>query len=167
MYAEADNHQVKEHNAAIYTSYMQQQAPPKLEDFFSGGGDSTETQDSSLTHIYDHHQPDGASAYFSNGEQQDLKSILGFQAFSANSGSAVDDSAFAGQTQSPVESASDLVAYSHCPITATNNGLSLDVNINNNNNDNSKAIVSADSESCKKIADTFGQRTSIYRGVTR
>lgn len=160
MYAEADNHQ----------AYMQH-PPPKLEDFFAGGGDSTETQDSSLTHIYDHHHHDGGAAYFGGGEQQDLKSIIGFQAFSANSGSNADDSAFAAQTQSPVESATELVAYSHGPVTAAANGLSLDVNINhsdnNNNNSSNKAVVSADSDSCKKIADTFGQRTSIYRGVTR
>ncbi|KAI3451252.1 hypothetical protein Pfo_007917 [Paulownia fortunei] len=172
MYTEGETHQVKEHNSTIFTGYMQQ--PPKLEDFFAGGGDSTETQDSSLTHIYDHHQAGGGASYFSNGEQQDLKTIIGFQAFSANSGSEVDDSAFAGQTQSPVESASELVTYSPCAITAaatatpTPNSLSLGVNINNNNNSSrNKAIVSADSGSCKKIADTFGQRTSIYRGVTR
>ncbi|PIN05867.1 hypothetical protein CDL12_21595 [Handroanthus impetiginosus] len=172
MYAEAENHHLKEQNeAAVFTSYMQ--PPPKLEDFFSsGGGDSTETQDSSLTHIYDQHGGGGA-AYFSNGDHQDLKTFTGFQAFSANSGSEVDDSAFAGQTQSPVESAA---AYSQGPMTANTatNALSLGVNNSNNstttlcaenNNNNSTAIV--ESESCKKIADTFGQRTSIYRGVTR
>ncbi|XP_022136720.1 AP2-like ethylene-responsive transcription factor AIL6, partial [Momordica charantia] len=31
----------------------------------------------------------------------------------------------------------------------------------------SAALVAVDSDSSKKIADTFGQRTSIYRGVTR
>ncbi|MBA0760983.1 hypothetical protein Gotri_023692, partial [Gossypium trilobum] len=30
-----------------------------------------------------------------------------------------------------------------------------------------KAVVSVDSDCSKKIVDTFGQRTSIYRGVTR
>ncbi|KAI3462139.1 hypothetical protein Pfo_018802 [Paulownia fortunei] len=172
MYADAENHQLKEHNSSsVFTSYMQP-PPPKLEDFFAGG-DSTETQDSSLTHIYDHHQTGGCATYFSNGEHQDLKTFTGFQAFSANSGSEVDDSAFAGQTQSPVESGSELVAYSQCPITAntTTNALSLGVNNSNalcaENNNKNTAIVSVDSESCKKIADTFGQRTSIYRGVTR
>ncbi|KAK4430511.1 AP2-like ethylene-responsive transcription factor AIL6 [Sesamum alatum] len=161
MYGEAENHQV----------YMQ--PPPKLEDFFAGG-DSTETQDSSLTHIYDHQAAGGGAAYFGNGEHQDLKTFTGFQAFSANSGSEVNDSAFAGQTQSPVESGSELVAYSQCPITAstTSNALSLGVNNSSTTalcaeNNNNTPIVSADSESCKKIADTFGQRTSIYRGVTR
>ncbi|KAL7094418.1 hypothetical protein ACP275_11G102800 [Erythranthe tilingii] len=158
------------------TAYMQ---PPKLEDFFAGGGDSTETQDdSSLTHIYDHHNNHHhhhAAAYFSSNEHQDLKSTYtGFQAFSANSGSEVDDSAFGGQTQSsPIESpGGDLVVYSHCPVTAdaiNNNSLSLGVNYNNNNSNKKAgaAIVAAESEGCKKIADTFGQRTSIYRGVTR
>ncbi|KAL1536770.1 hypothetical protein AAHA92_29365 [Salvia divinorum] len=151
-----DIHKQKEQH--IYSGYMQH-PPPKLEDFFAAAGDSTETQDSSLTHIYDHHHGDGAAAYFDGVEQQDLKSIIGFQAFTANSGSNVDDPAFAGKTQ--------LAAYSHSPAaaTATANGLSLNVNIDNNNGN--KAVASADSDSCKKIADTFGQRTSIYRGVTR
>lgn len=147
---------MREHNSSIY--YMQQS--PKLEDFFTGGGggDSAETQDSSLTHLYDHqHHGDGASAAW---EQQDLKSIIGFPSFSANSGSEVEDSAFAGQTQSsPGESGTELVAYSHCP---TANGLSLNVN---GVNRSSNAVDN--SESSKKIGDTFGQRTSIYRGVTR
>ncbi|KAL8472241.1 hypothetical protein ACS0TY_029452 [Phlomoides rotata] len=150
MYSDAENNQMKEQNSSIY--YMQQ--PPKLEDFFTG--DST---DSSLTHIY-HHQGDGSSsaAYFSPGEQQDLKSIMGFP---ANSGSEVDDSAF------PVEPGTELVAYSHCPITtaSTNgNGLSLGVN---GNESTAIVAVGGDSDSSKKIGDTFGQRTSIYRGVTR
>ncbi|KAL0431830.1 UNVERIFIED_CONTAM: AP2-like ethylene-responsive transcription factor AIL6 [Sesamum radiatum] len=99
--------------------------------------------------------------------------FTGFQAFSANSGSEVNDSAFAGQTQSPVESGSELVAYSQCPITASTTSNALSLGVNNSStalcaeNNNNTAIVSADSESCKKIADTFGQRTSIYRGVTR
>ncbi|XP_042024087.1 AP2-like ethylene-responsive transcription factor AIL7 isoform X2 [Salvia splendens] len=113
----------------IYGGYT----APKLEDFFaSGGGDSAETQDSTLTHIY------GGDGYFGGGdEQQDLKSIIGFQAFSGDSPAAY----------SP-----------HCPASAAENALSLDVG---------KALVSAESDGCKKIADTFGQRTSIYRGVTR
>ncbi|KAL0396486.1 UNVERIFIED_CONTAM: AP2-like ethylene-responsive transcription factor AIL6 [Sesamum calycinum] len=103
MYGEAENHQV----------YMQ--PPPKLEDFFAGG-DSTETQDSSLTHIYDHQTAGGGAAFFGNGEHQDLKTFTGFQAFSANSGSEVNDSAFAGQTQSPVESGSELVGILSAPL---------------------------------------------------
>ncbi|KAL3838659.1 hypothetical protein ACJIZ3_023250 [Penstemon smallii] len=147
----------------VFSNYMQ--PPPKLEDFFT---DSAETQESSLTHIYDHHQNGGAAAYFNGGEQQDLKIVNGYRAFSTNSGSEVDNSGFSGQTQSPVESGTEFVAYSN-----NNNGLSLGVDINNNNiniNDNvnnNKAIVNVEPESCKKIADTFGQRTSIYRGVTR
>ncbi|KAK4490402.1 hypothetical protein RD792_001079 [Penstemon davidsonii] len=174
MYTETENHH--------YTSYDMQPPPPppKLEDFFAGGGDSTETQDSSLTHIYDHHHNQGgAAAYFGGEQQQDLKSLSGFEAFSGNSGSEVDD-----LTHSPVESGTELVLpnYSHCPLTTTTNGLSLGVNINNNNYNNNplcsennnnnnnvnKMIVAVEPpESCKKIADTFGQRTSIYRGVTR
>lgn len=143
-----------ENASSIYTAYMQ--PPPKLEDFFACGGDSAETQESSLTHIYDSSAAAAAASYYVNPEQQNLKTITEFPAaFSTNSGSEVDDSAFAGgQTQSPVESAGELVAYSQCPPTS-------------NHNNNSKTIAPTDSESCRKIADTFGQRTSIYRGVTR
>ncbi|KAK6150339.1 hypothetical protein DH2020_015271 [Rehmannia glutinosa] len=172
MFTESENHHVKEHNnASIFTGYMH--PPPKLEDFFSGGGESTETQDSSLTHIYDHNH--GGAAYFSNGEQQDLKTIIGFQAFSANSGSEVDDSAFAGQTRSPpVESAGELVTYSQCPITTNadsnyNNGLSLGGNINSSNNNNKEAIIAVsgdDTESCKKIGTDGQEDMKRIYGIT-
>ncbi|KAL1566798.1 hypothetical protein AAHA92_02364 [Salvia divinorum] len=134
--------QHKEHGV-FTTTYTH---PPKLEDFFADG-DSTETQDSSLTHIYDHHT---AATY------QDLNAISGFQAFSANSSSDVDESPFAAQTQSPVESGTELVPYPHLPATQTPNALSLRVNAETDTKN-----------SGKKMADTFGQRTSIYRGVTR
>lgn len=170
MYAAAETHHLKDHGgSAVYATYMQ---PPKLEDFFADG-DSTETQESSLTHIYDHHHHNtgGGATYFGGGEHQDLNAISAFQAFSANSGSEVDDPAFGGQTQSPVESGSELVPYTQCPTTTTN-ALSLGVNDSNtlraeNGNKNSGAVARVDSESCKKVAETFGQRTSIYRGVTR
>ncbi|CAA0831211.1 AP2-like ethylene-responsive transcription factor AIL6 [Striga hermonthica] len=163
MYPQPQNHEMK--------SAYGMQPPPKLEDFFAAAataGDSTETQDSSLTHMYDHRHQAPAAAYFLGGEpQQDLKAVVGFPTFSANSGSEVDDSAFGGQNRSPVDSAADLVAYSQC-LTATANGLSLgNNNISNNIYDNRQAIVVAESESCKKTGDSFGQRTSIYRGVTR
>lgn len=180
MYSESEN-QVKEvvtahsnmngvhhDHTSIFTSFLEQhQPPPKLEDFL--GGDSTETQDSSLTHIYDHGGGGGSAsaAYFSD-HQQDLKTMAGFQAFSTNSGSEVDDSASVARTQQVVcgeftgqsiESANSL-AYSQCPTGA----LSLGVNTQTSDQ---KAIVAVDSDSCKKVTDTFGQRTSIYRGVTR
>ncbi|KAL5755276.1 hypothetical protein ACOSP7_023496 [Xanthoceras sorbifolium] len=163
-------------DSTILPSYIDPQTHthpiPKLEDFF---GDSssivhsqTETQDSSLTQIYEHH----GSAYFN--DQQDLKTIAGFQAFSTNSGSEVDDSASIGRAQlgaefagHSIESAGNELGFSNC--TPTTNGLSLGVNSNvkNQSCNIEKAIVSVDSDSSKKIADTFGQRTSIYRGVTR
>ncbi|KAJ9170435.1 hypothetical protein P3X46_018542 [Hevea brasiliensis] len=161
---------------AILTSFINpethHQEAPKLEDFL---GDSssivrysdnsqTETQDSSLTHIYDQ----GSAAYFS--DQQDLKAIAGFQAFSTNSGSEVDDSASIARTQlgggefvgHSIESTGNELGFSNC--TGANNALSLGVN---NQSSKEKAIVPAESDCPKKIADTFGQRTSIYRGVTR
>ncbi|KAF5749733.1 AP2-like ethylene-responsive transcription factor AIL6 [Tripterygium wilfordii] len=126
------------------------QAVPKLEDFL---GDSSSTQDSSLTHIYEQ-----GSAYFN--DQQDLKAITGFQTFSTNSGSEVDDSASIPRTQftgHSIDSTRNEFGFSNCASGA----LSLAVN------NDEKALVSVDSDSTKKIADTFGQRTSIYRGVTR
>lgn len=155
----------------ILSSFHHHQVP-KLEDFL---GDSssivrysdnsqTETQDSSLTHltqIYDHHNV-GAAAYFN--DHQDLKAITGFQAFSTNSGSEVDDSASMGRTQL---AAVEFPGHSNCPTAGS---LSLGVNqtseINNTTTTN-KAVVPVDSNCSKKIVDTFGQRTSIYRGVTR
>ncbi|XP_039033635.1 AP2-like ethylene-responsive transcription factor AIL6 [Hibiscus syriacus] len=128
--------------SSIFTSFHYQ--APKLEDFL---GDSwsivrfsdsqTETQGSSLTQIY---------------EPQDLKEITGFQAFSTNSGSEVDDSSSMRGTQ---------LAHVELP------GHSIEPRGNNSKNNTSKAIVTVDSGSSKKISDTFGQRTSIYRGVTR
>ncbi|XP_004240254.1 AP2-like ethylene-responsive transcription factor AIL6 isoform X1 [Solanum lycopersicum] len=138
--------------------------PPKLEDFFGG---ETETQDSSsLTHIYDHHHHHGGGAaagdggYFNNG-QQDVNhnysiAVGGFQTLPTNSGSEVDDSQVMG-SEFATESSNEI----YPPI--------ITLGVNNNSNTNSeKAIVTAvNSEGCKKITDTFGQRTSIYRGVTR
>ncbi|GMI67970.1 PLETHORA 3, AINTEGUMENTA-like 6 [Hibiscus trionum] len=140
----------------ILTSFHHQ--VPKLEDFL---GDSssfvrysdsqTETQESSLTQIYEH----SATAYFN--EHHDLKAVTGFQTFSTNSGSEVDDTQL---------TAVEFTGHSSC---ATGGALSLGANqsVENNNNSNTKAIVSVDSDSSKKMVDTFGQRTSIYRGVTR
>ncbi|KAK8556726.1 hypothetical protein V6N13_064735 [Hibiscus sabdariffa] len=117
---------------------------PKLEDFLGDTSSivrfcesQTETQGSSLTQIY---------------EPQDLKGITGFQAFSTNSGSEVDDSSSMGATQ---------LALLELP------GPSIESCGNNSKNNTCKAIVTADSDGSRKISDTFGQRTSIYRGVTR
>lgn len=159
-------------DSSIITSFVdpqtQSQSGPKLEDFL---GDSssmvrypdsqTETQDSSsLTQIYDQ-----GSAYFGD-QQQDLKAITGFQAFSTNSGSEVDDSASIARTQlacgeftgHSIDSSGNELGFSSCPTGSLSLGVTQSPE---------KAIVSADSDSTKKVADTFGQRTSIYRGVTR
>ncbi|MCE3051956.1 hypothetical protein HAX54_051248 [Datura stramonium] len=136
------------------------QPPPKLEDFFGG---ETETQDSSLTHIYD---PHGAGGGYFNDGRQDLNGTTvggGFQTFPTNSDSEVDDSQVMG-TEFATESSNEL-GYSQCPPIITG---ALSLGVNTNCSTSEKAIVTAvDSESCKKITDTFGQRTSIYRGVTR
>ncbi|KAL5143134.1 AP2-like ethylene-responsive transcription factor AIL6 [Glycine soja] len=160
-------------------------APPKLEDFL---GDSsavmrysdsqTETQDSSLTHIYDHHHHHhhhhhhGSSAYF-GGDHQDLKAITGFQAFSTNSGSEVDDSASIGKAQgsefgthSIESSVNEFAAFSGGANSGgANTGGTLSLAVAQSSE---KAVAAAaESDRSKKVVDTFGQRTSIYRGVTR
>lgn len=176
-------------------SHINQPQAPKLEDFL--GGDSaptpttthpmaqsfrytdvsqTETQDSSsLTHMYD----GNSSVYFS--DQQDLNGIAGttggFQTFSTNSGSEVDDSSaathlteFAGGQS--IESGNEL-SYVQCPMNALSLGITTTTTGGGSagQEQKSSAIVAVDSggqnNNCKKIADTFGQRTSIYRGVTR
>lgn len=140
---------------------------PKLEDFL---GDSspmvrysdsqTDTQDSSLTHIYDH-----ASAPYFPHDQQDLKTIAAFQAFSANSGSEVDDSASIPTTHIPSAHSIDSSLTNNDFPSFSTGALSLAVA---QSSDTAPApVVAVDSDSSKKIADTFGQRTSIYRGVTR
>ncbi|OIV94481.1 hypothetical protein TanjilG_25543 [Lupinus angustifolius] len=149
------------------------QAVPKLEDFF---GDSssmmrysdsqTETPDSSLTHSYEH---GGSSTYFSGGDHQDLKAIAGFQAFATNSGSEVDDSGSIGKSQPTcnefgthsIESPASALAFSGRCGNATDT-FSLGIP-----ESSEKAVAVVTSVTPKKIADTFGQRTSIYRGVTR
>ncbi|GAV70070.1 AP2 domain-containing protein, partial [Cephalotus follicularis] len=176
-------------NSTMINSFLDPQTQnhqvPKLEDFFGDSAsmvrysdNQTETQDSSLTHIYDH---GGGSAYFNEHHHQDLKAITGFQsAFSTNSGSEVDDSAsIARNHQFPefphghsIESAVTELGFSKCPTGALSLGVTHSPGDNNNSNhpskSNSKAVVSVPSDCTnKKVADTFGQRTSIYRGVTR
>ncbi|KAJ8543992.1 hypothetical protein K7X08_025610 [Anisodus acutangulus] len=156
MYSESDEKEVLGLNSSMFQNFVDsqihQQPPPKLEDFL-GGDTSSLTQDSSsLTHMCNNYN-----------EHQDLKNITGFQAFSNNSGSEVDNSVGGVEFGTTHESCNEL-AYVTTTTTNTNGGgnaLSLSVNTN----DKEKAIV--DSESCKKISETFGQRTSIYRGVTR
>lgn len=196
MYTDGDNGnsqgEVKDGgDSPLFRSFMEshihQQQAPKLEDFLGGDininttaashplhsfrysdGSQTETQDSSsLTHIYD----GNSSVYFA--EQQDLKAIAataGFPTFSTNSGSEVDDSAtqmteFVSQS---IESGNEL-AYAQCPMNALSLGITTTAAATHQSSDQ-KAIVAVDStgqNNCKKITDTFGQRTSIYRGVTR
>ena len=160
----------------ILTSFIgaetQHQQVPKLEDFFGDSSSSinvrysdsqTETQDSSLTHIYHDHQ--GSAATYFN-DQQDLKAIAGFQAFSTNSGSEVDDSAsIAPSRLGGIESTGNMGFSNKAALSL---GVNNDTSNNQGGSTEKLAIVSANNDcSNKKIADTFGQRTSIYRGVTR
>ncbi|XP_075083858.1 AP2-like ethylene-responsive transcription factor AIL6 [Nicotiana tabacum] len=147
MYSEGEKQTINDDSLIFYSQIHQQQQPPKLEDFL--GGETTETQDSSLTHMYDHGGSATGAGYFNGG----------FQTFSANSASEVDDSHVMG-TEFATESSNEL-GYSQYPTGA----LSLAVNTTTTTSE--KAIVAVDSENCKKITDNFGQRTSIYRGVTR
>ncbi|KAK7361332.1 hypothetical protein VNO77_03382 [Canavalia gladiata] len=132
-------------------------AVPKMEEFFFDN--QAETQDSSsLTQIYDQ---SSASAYFS--DQRDLETIAGFQAFSAatNSGSELDDSA-SNKTQATAPG--ELAAHS---VESSKGALSLNDVVAYGSDDKNKAIDAMEFDTPKKVAHTFGQRTSIYRGVTR
>ncbi|KAK4760908.1 hypothetical protein SAY87_005801 [Trapa incisa] len=138
----------------------------KLENFFGDNQTDTQQDSSSLTHIY---EPTG-SVYFS--DQADLKAFAGaFQSFSANSGSEVEDSVsqglhsgthrqqltheFAGHAvDSEGHGISDLAAAVRPSVAVS------DMSRNS-------AVSTGASDCSKKVADTFGQRTSIYRGVTR
>ncbi|KAF5463125.1 hypothetical protein F2P56_019065 [Juglans regia] len=179
FYTEGEESQAKEAHAqsladsSIFTSFIdtqsQNQPIPKLEDFL---GDSssmvrhsdsqTETQDSSLTQIYDQ-----GTAYFN--EQQDIKAIDGLKAISNISGSNVADSAsVAARAQkvtcaefachNPNESSGNELDFTNCAKGALALGVAQR---------SEKTLVSVESDRTKKIADTFGPRTSIYRGVTR
>ncbi|CAN8256714.1 unnamed protein product [Cochlearia groenlandica] len=149
---------------------------PKLEDFLGDSSSSSSsipektqkpTDSSLLTQIYDprHHNQTG---FFS-----DFNTITGFQTVSE-----VDDSHLAGEYLGHVaESASPELELNG--VCCKNRGaLSLVVNTNHitNHHYNEKTnsakektnIVAIESLDCsKKVSDNFGQRTSIYRGVTR
>ncbi|KAK7386721.1 hypothetical protein VNO78_27056 [Psophocarpus tetragonolobus] len=120
-------------------------AVPKVEDFFDS---QTENQQdgSSLTQIYEHGS--SASVYFT--EEQDLKAIPGLKAFSGtNSEPELDDSASNKTTpDAPAEFAAE----------SAKGALSLRQD---------KAVAAVEFDTPKKVAHSFGQRTSIYRGVTR
>ncbi|CAO2830337.1 unnamed protein product [Amaranthus hypochondriacus] len=199
-------------NMGMYTDYVVDQhidnnpppTMPKLEDFFGGGGghhhttsynsqtETTQDSSSQLTHLYEsnHHQ-NSVPNYYTNTQQQDLKvmtsNLAGFQAaFSANSGSEVDDSSTTHLSCGGGANGSEFVGHS-IESTHHNNELipSYGSTKSNNNNNNGGSLslavvpqsveksvvpvgVGVDSDnSVKKISDTFGQRTSIYRGVTR
>ncbi|KAL8151859.1 hypothetical protein V2J09_021667 [Rumex salicifolius] len=141
----------------------QQQSVPKLENFLGGETTSSlNTQDSStLTNIYDPNP-----AYFNDISLPPPVTGGGFQAFSANSGSEVDDSQiacaeFVGQA---IESNGGGLSSQFASGAGT---LSLAVPQSAGGSEKAVVTVRAESDTSKKIADTFGQRTSIYRGVTR
>ncbi|KAF8012221.1 hypothetical protein BT93_I0374 [Corymbia citriodora subsp. variegata] len=154
-------------------------APPKLEDFLR---DST-TEDSSLTtHIYDR----SSSHYFDDGHHHhhhhhpqhhhDLNTLAGFQAISANSGSEVDDSGSMGRaTQAHLaefnhpstESAGTELGFAAAGGGALSLGVVVAAASQPQSTEKAVAATVADSDGAKKITDSFGQRTSIYRGVTR
>lgn len=161
-YNEAEQNQSRG-GSLMMAPQNQNHEAPKLEDFLGYSDSQTETQDSSLTQIYD--PSGGGSGYL--GDPQDLKALAGFQfqAFSGNSGSEVDDSASVAKTthaavgEFVIESSGNDVALSGC---ATGASLSLGAP-----HSGERAVAVLDSDASKKVADTFGQRTSIYRGVTR
>lgn len=102
------------------------------------------THDPSLSHVYNTHS--------------DVTMVTPLQAFSANSGfldSASLGLEFGGQSN---ESGNELLVYDNGTVG------------NNNDQSPDKAATGGEKlNNCKKIVsnDTFGHRTSIYRGVTR
>ncbi|XP_002864961.2 AP2-like ethylene-responsive transcription factor AIL7 isoform X2 [Arabidopsis lyrata subsp. lyrata] len=176
--------------STFFDSQIHSQAQiPKLEDFL---GDSfvrysdnqTETQDSSsLTRFYDlrhHTDAGGVSEFFSDHHQQhDFKTI--------NSGSEIVDDSTASNIggthlSSHVVESSTTAELGFNGGCTTGGALSLGVNntsdqhlISCNNgergeNSNKKKTVSkkeTSDDSKKKTVETLGQRTSVYRGVTR
>lgn len=162
----------------MYADYAAEHttAVPKLEDFF--GGDNTAsynsqteatTQDESsqLTHLYDPHH--AAANYFADHHHhQDLKSLAetGFQSAAANSGSEVDDSCSVGRVTQLSCAGSEFMGQSIETELVAGFAVAAAASASKSSE---KALVSVavDSDSVKKISDTFGQRTSIYRGVTR
>lgn len=165
----------------MYADYAAEHttAVPKLEDFL--GGDTTAsytsqteapTQDESsqLTHLYEPHH--AAANYFADHHHhhhQDLKSFAenGFQSAAANSGSEVDDSCSVGRVTQLSCAGSEFVGQSiETELVAGFAAVAAGASAAKSSE---KALVSVavDSDSAKKISDTFGQRTSIYRGVTR
>nr|GMC91450.1 AP2-like ethylene-responsive transcription factor AIL6 [Ipomoea batatas] len=169
MYGEDGNVEAQIHHLPPPPQPQQKQ----LEDFLGGdtvaaalarySNSRTETQDSSLTHVS---AAAATAAYFNNREN--LQAIPGIQAFTTNSGgSDVDDSASVPRNQ-PIAAAADFTGNSIAAVTALpysqrpTGALSLAVNPQTAE----PAIVSGDSDAAKKTPDTFGQRTSIYRGVT-
>ncbi|ANM68517.1 AINTEGUMENTA-like 7 [Arabidopsis thaliana] len=161
---------------------------PKLEDFL---GDSfvrysdnqTETQDSSsLTPFYDpRHRTvaEGVTGFFSDHHQPDFKTInSGPEIFDDSTTSNIGGTHLSSHV---VESSTTAKLGFNGDCTTTGGVLSLGVNntsdqpLSCNNgerggNSNKKKTVSkkeTSDDSKKKIVETLGQRTSIYRGVTR
>uniref|UniRef100_M1BBX8 AP2/EREBP transcription factor n=1 Tax=Solanum tuberosum TaxID=4113 RepID=M1BBX8_SOLTU len=162
MYSEAEKEVIGLNintDSSIFQNFVEH-PPPKLEDFLGGDSSSLTQDSSSLTHIYENPNGSAATAVYNNyNEHQDFKNITGFQAFSTNSGSEVDNSV--GTEFGTNESCNDL-GYSQCvaaaaapPLLPTGGGggaLSLAVNAatttTNQCSGNEKAIVAvADSQS--------------------
>ncbi|KAF9610452.1 hypothetical protein IFM89_022416 [Coptis chinensis] len=159
-------------------SHFQPTTVPKLEDFLGGHSSSlSETQEeSSLSNVYEQGSP-------SRFIEQDLKGITtGFQAISNNSSSEVDDSSVSAAAERNINRFSscgnfqsnnnnnnsfesrnnELMVFDNGPQT-----LSLGVVTQNSGNNGIVSVVVEPETPKKIISDTFGQRTSVYRGVTR
>lgn len=168
-----------------FYQHHNQQSVPKLENFLDSASmvrynteqSQTDTQDSTLTHMYDHQQR--AAGYYhtnnnNNGYDQQQQQQQG--------SSEVADSGCLNQLVDQFESGQRGQRFGGGGVFAqqqqpgANGGLSLGVNnsiisINNNNNlgteEKEEVVAVAVVDSGKKASETFGQRTSIYRGVTR
>ncbi|KAL5705349.1 hypothetical protein ACHQM5_023663 [Ranunculus cassubicifolius] len=157
---------------------------PKLEDFLGAHSlprysdtQTTETQESSLSNAYDQDHNFGEDLKAGAGEGG-ITVSTGFHhqqatTFSTNSGSEVEDSVSATENRfscGNFQSNSFESKNNELMFCNDNNGgpqaLSLGVSQDNNN---IVSVQPADipTPSKKLTSDTFGQRTSVYRGVTR
>ncbi|CAN1288480.1 AP2-like ethylene-responsive transcription factor AIL7 [Linum perenne] len=135
---------------ALLTSFMDQQQhhqtqQPKLEDFLGDSAAAMVRYENGGEAAAAAADSSSLTQIYDNGaggvayfsDQQDLKAIAAFQGGFSTNSGA-----------SEVDDDSSIMSSS-------------------NSSEKALAVVAVESDCTKKLADTFGQRTSIYRGVTR
>ncbi|XP_058069370.1 AP2-like ethylene-responsive transcription factor AIL6 isoform X2 [Magnolia sinica] len=144
-----------------------QHSVPKMEDFLA-------THFAPMAHYSDGRVDAAEESSLSSVYEQDLKTIaaaapVGFHAFSANSGSEADDSASVTGNMLPTGNFSDYSPESGSELAFSENtrGFSLVGPQRLEKAGGGVVIAAAADAAVAKVADASGQRTSVYRGVTR